>query len=105
MQILHQTDHNKAAWDELVWAVRTGGNPFEKTHDGLSEFEWLKLDPREEDKFSKAMKQVDSMGTLPFYQAHLVPHGATLLSKDTFQAHDSGLTVRHLETGCNRSIL
>ncbi|BDA50119.1 Acetylserotonin O-methyltransferase [Coccomyxa sp. Obi] len=61
--ILHQTDHNKLAWDELVWAVRTGGNPFKKTHDGLSEFEWLKLDPKEEDKFSKAMKQVDSMGT------------------------------------------
>ncbi|EIE23146.1 hypothetical protein COCSUDRAFT_66185 [Coccomyxa subellipsoidea C-169] len=61
--VLHQTDHNKPAWDELAWAVRTGGKAFEKTHDGLSEFEWLKLDPKEEDKFSKAMKQVDNMGT------------------------------------------
>lgn len=60
--MLHQTDHNKPAWDELPWAVRTGGKAFEKTHNGLSEFEWLKLDPKEEDKFSKAMKQVDSMG-------------------------------------------
>lgn len=66
LQVLHQTDHNKPAWDELPWAVRTGGKAFEKTHNGLSEFEWLKLDPKEEDKFSKAMKQVDSMGAALF---------------------------------------
>lgn len=62
LQVLHQTDHNKPAWDELVWAVKTGEKPFEKTHGGLSAWEWLKKDPREEDKFSKAMQEVDSMG-------------------------------------------
>ncbi len=83
VQVLHQTDHNKPAWDELAWAVRTGGKAFEKTHDGLSEFEWLKLDPKEEDKFSKAMKQVDNMGTLdpakfPFRQS-LLPAKLSLM--------------------------
>lgn len=45
-----------------MWAVKTGEKPFEKTHGGLSAWEWLKKDPREEDKFSKAMQEVDSMG-------------------------------------------
>ena len=56
------TDHNKPAWDELLWGVRTGDPPFEYTHNGMSEFEWLKANPSEEDKFSKAMKEVDSLG-------------------------------------------
>ncbi len=62
MQVLHMTDHNKPAWDELLWGVRTGDPPFEYTHNGMSEFEWLKANPSEEDKFSKAMKEVDSLG-------------------------------------------
>ena len=62
MQVLHMTDHNKPAWDELLWGVRTGNPPFEYTHNGMSEFEWLKANPSEEDKFSKAMKEVDSLG-------------------------------------------
>ena len=56
------TDHNKPAWDELLWGVRTGDPPFEHTHNGMSEFEWLRANPAEEDKFSKAMKEVDSLG-------------------------------------------
>ena len=56
------TDHNKPAWDVLLWATRTGDLAFEYTHDGKSEFEWLKANPAEEDKFSKAMKEVDSLG-------------------------------------------
>lgn len=56
------TDHNKPAWDVLHWATCTGDLAFEHTHHGLSEFEWLKANPAEEDKFSKAMKEVDSLG-------------------------------------------
>jgi len=56
------TDHNKPAWDVLLWATRTGDLAFEHTHNGKSEFEWLKANPAEEDKFSKAMKEVDSLG-------------------------------------------
>ena len=62
MQVLHMTDHNKPAWDMLHWATCTGDLAFEHTHKGLSEFEWLKANPAEEDKFSKAMKEVDSLG-------------------------------------------
>ena len=62
MQVLHMTDHNKPAWDVLHWATSTGDLAFEHTHQGLSEFEWLKANPAEEDKFSKAMKEVDSLG-------------------------------------------
>ena len=62
MQVLHQTDHNKPAWDQLAWGVRTGGQPFEETHGGLSQFAWLKMKPAEEQKFSKAMTEIDSMG-------------------------------------------
>ena len=62
MQVLHQTDHNKPAWDQLAWGVRTGGQPFEETHGGLSQFAWLKTKPAEEQKFSKAMTDIDSMG-------------------------------------------
>ena len=62
MQILHQTDHNKPAWDHLAWGVRTGGQPFEETHGGLGQFAWLKTKPAEEQKFSKAMTEIDSMG-------------------------------------------
>ena len=62
MQVLHQTDHNKPAWDQLAWGVRTGGQPFEETHGGLSQFAWLKTKPAEEQKFSKAMTEIDSMG-------------------------------------------
>ena len=58
------TDHNKPAWDELLWGLQTGDPCFEHTHDGLSEFEWLKENPKEEDKFSKAMKEVDSLGEI-----------------------------------------
>jgi hypothetical protein len=56
-----------------VWAVKTGQNAFKKTHNGLSEFEWLKLNPAEEDKFSKAMKEVDSMGTSPSIDLQALP--------------------------------
>ena len=64
MQVLHQTDHNKPAWDGLAWAVRTGGRPFERSHDGLDQFSWLKAHPAEEDKFSRAMSEIDAMGAL-----------------------------------------
>jgi hypothetical protein len=62
VQVLHMTDHNKPAWDELLWGVKTGGLTFEHAHGGKSEFEWLRANPAEEDKFSKAMKEVDSLG-------------------------------------------
>ena len=62
VQVLHMTDHNKPAWDELLWGVKTGGLTFEHSHGGKSEFEWLRANPAEEDKFSKAMKEVDSLG-------------------------------------------
>ena len=64
MQVLHQTDHNKPAWDGLAWAVRTGGRPFERAHDGLDQFAWLKAHPAEEDKFSRAMSEIDALGAL-----------------------------------------
>lgn len=60
--MLHFKEHNQPAFDELAWAVRTGGNAWRKTHDGLSQFEWLQQDPKEEHKFSKAMQQVDGLG-------------------------------------------
>ncbi|EIE23271.1 S-adenosyl-L-methionine-dependent methyltransferase [Coccomyxa subellipsoidea C-169] len=61
--MLHFTEHNQPAFDELAWAVRTNGNAWKKTHEGLSQFEWLQRDPKEEHKFSKAMQQVDGLGT------------------------------------------
>ena len=64
-QMLHFKEHNQPAFDELAWAVRTGGNAWRKTHDGLSQFEWLQQDPKEEHKFSKAMQQVDGLGKEP----------------------------------------
>ncbi|BDA50265.1 3'-hydroxy-N-methyl-(S)-coclaurine 4'-O-methyltransferase [Coccomyxa sp. Obi] len=61
--MLHFKEHNQPAFDELAWAVRTGGSAWRKTHDGLSQFEWLQQDPKEEHKFSKAMQQIDGLGT------------------------------------------
>ncbi len=56
----------KPGWDELAWAVKTSDKvAFEKRHDGLSFFQWLRSDPDQEDIFSKAMKEVDSMGEQP----------------------------------------
>ncbi len=63
--MLHFKEHNQPAFDELAWAVRTGGNAWRKTHDSLSQFEWLQQDPKEEHKFSKAMQQVDGLGETP----------------------------------------
>ncbi len=64
LQMLHFTEHNQPAFDELAWAVRTNGNAWKKTHEGLSQFEWLQRDPKEEHKFSKAMQQVDGLGEI-----------------------------------------
>ncbi|EIE20123.1 S-adenosyl-L-methionine-dependent methyltransferase [Coccomyxa subellipsoidea C-169] len=61
--ILYFTEHSNPAFDELAWAVRTNGHAWKKTHDGLSQFDWLQLHPKEEQLFCKAMQQVDGLGT------------------------------------------
>lgn len=65
LQMLHFNEDNKPAFDELTWAVRTGGNAWKRAYGGLSQFEWLQQDPKEEHKFSQAMKQVDGLGAFP----------------------------------------
>ncbi len=62
----------KPNWDSLVWALQTGGKTFEESHGGLSAFEWLKKDPVEEHRFSKAMQENDNLGGchFPFAASH-----------------------------------
>ena len=100
MQVLHMTDHNKPAWDVLHWATSTGDLAFEHTHQGLSEFEWLKANPAEEDKFSKAMKEVDSLGEAPSFSgqalnsSHVSPHEIGRQTRKNLILAQSGVSTK-----------
>ena len=78
LQILNNAKMAWTAWGELEWAVRTGGDPYERVN-GQPVWEHFKANPEKEATFTRAMKSVSSLGTtpsgcLPVTMCCLLPH-------------------------------
>ena len=61
MQLRHFKEESLPAWHELTWAVKAGGNAFEKAH-GQPFFAYIKDRPAMELQFSQGMATLDHTG-------------------------------------------
>jgi hypothetical protein len=69
------------AWGQLEWGVRTGGDIWRRGNPGEATSFWhmIRLDPRKEDIFSRAMTGTENFST-PFPFLSPQPHMAEQMS-------------------------